>query len=229
MITDENPALILFDFDGVIADSEVISLATLCDALNDYGVVLSLEDTRARFLGKSVDKIVSEVREQQPDADWNDFALHWHTILFARFASDLTPVPGVTDLLDRLDAAALPYCIASSSGFTRIRFALDAMGLSARFRHIFSAEEVQNGKPAPDLFLHAARQMSTPPARCIVIEDSPYGIQAARSAGMTAIGFLGGAHLKDTQTQHRRLLLEQGAHRITRKLAEINQLFATPE
>jgi len=218
-ITD--PALVIFDFDGVVADSEVISLATLADALRKYDIDLTLAEVRRRFLGKSIDKIIAEVRGQSAEVQWDGFVPHWHGILFARFAKDLTPVPGVVNLLDRLDAAGLPYCIASSSGFERIRFALDVMGLSPRFSHVFSAQEVRRGKPAPDLFLHAASQMGETPDRCLVIEDSPYGIQAARSAGMRAIGFLGGAHLSDIQVDHQTLLLAQGAHTVLHDLDKV--------
>lgn len=213
--------LVIFDFDGVIADSEVISLSSLQVALNDFGVDLDLSEMQHRFLGKSINQIEAEAHTLNPDAKWEGFHTHWHAILFKRFETELAPIPGVIDLLDRLEALHLPYCIASGGSLERISLALRVMGMTSRFGHFFSSEQVKRGKPAPDLFLHAAKTLGAEPERCLVIEDSPFGIQAGRSAGMHTIGFLGGAHLQGSQESHRQLLLAQGAHGVVSELREI--------
>ena len=223
-LTDQKhmvPDLVILDFDGVVADSEIISLSTLQSALCAYGVDLQLKEVRRRYLGKSIKQIKRDAQAQRPDANWDGFDEYWNTILFERFRHDLAPLPGLVSLLDRIEACGLSYCIASSSGFERIGVALGAMGLAARFSHVFSAEQVSYGKPAPDLFLHAAKTIGVPPERCLVLEDSPYGIKAAKSAGMQAFGFVGGAHLEDIRADHSDLLLLQGAHDVVEHLSEI--------
>lgn len=215
------PDLVIFDFDGVVADSEMISLSSLQTVFSDIGVSLDLSEVRRRFLGKSASQIKIETNPLNPDGKWDSFDERWQSVLFERFEKELTPLPGVIDLLDRLDALDLPYCIASSGSLKRIKFALKVMGLTTRFTHVFSSEQVKQGKPAPDLFLHAAKTLGVKPERCMVIEDSTFGIQGARAAGMHTIGFLGGVHLEGLQDSHRHLLLEQGAHDIIYTLDEI--------
>lgn len=215
------PGLLIFDFDGVIADSEIISLSTLQSALRSYGNDLPLEEVRRRFLGKAMKQIKKAMQAQDSDTSWDGFDAHWNAILFDRFRNELRPLPGLVALLDRIEAHGLPYCIASSGGLERIGVALEAIGLGARFSHVFSAEQVRHGKPAPDLFLHAAKTIGVPPDRCLVLEDSPYGIKAATSAGMHALGFVGGAHLEDIQAEHRNLLLDQGARDVVEHLSDL--------
>jgi HAD superfamily hydrolase (TIGR01509 family) len=112
--------------------------------------------------------------------------------LHERFRAELKPVPGIVETLEKLPA---PRCVASSSRPERLRLVLGLTGLLSFFDgHIFSATMVKNGKPAPDLFLHAAREMGVLPERCLVIEDSPAGVEAAKAAGMRVFGFIGGAH-----------------------------------
>jgi HAD superfamily hydrolase (TIGR01509 family) len=119
-----------------------------------------------------------------------DFEQRYHDGLFAGFRSGLQPVPGVVAVLDDLERRGVPYCVASSGTHERIRLALSIVGLLDRFGdRIFSAEDVARGKPAPDLFLHAAARSSTPPERCVVVEDSPAGVAAARTAGMRVVGY----------------------------------------
>jgi HAD superfamily hydrolase (TIGR01509 family) len=211
---DTHVELVIFDFDGVIADSEVISLSTLRDSLEGYGMQMSLDEVRRRCLGVSLAKISQMVAEETGAADLDRFRTDWETSLFARFRRALRPVTGVTDLLDRLVSRDIPYCIASSGTHERIGVALEAMNLRDRFAHVFSAEEVARGKPAPDLFQHAARSLKTHPDRCLVIEDSSFGVTAARAAGMPVIGFLGGAHLLSIRQAHAAELTQAGAHAI---------------
>lgn len=213
--------LVIFDFDGVIADSEVISLSTLRETMARYGLDLSVEEVRRRYLGVASDKAIRDVAANRPERTADGFRETWHDTLFRRFRSELAPVSGLHDLLGEIEALGLPYCIASSSSFQRIGVALEAMRMTERFRHVFSAELVKNGKPAPDLFLHAARQLRTDPERCLVIEDSPFGVRAAKAAGMRAIGFLGGSHLSSIRDDHRVTLIEAGADIVLEDLSEV--------
>lgn len=206
-------SLVVLDFDGVIADSEVISLSTLQTSMQDFGIQLTLDEARAAFLGSSLKNIVSHVREHGA-GEAERFAEHWERKLFDRFRVELAPVASIADLLEMLDGRGLPYCIASSGTFRRIGVALDAMGLTDRFTHIFSSEQVARGKPAPDLFELAAKDMGVAPEACLVIEDSPYGVSAAKAAGMRCVGFTGGQHLNDLKSEHGSLLLEEGADMI---------------
>lgn len=201
----------IFDFDGVIADSEAISLATLRTALAHDGIVRSADDVRDAFLGKSLSAICTYVADHTSTSVAEGFAQRWEHTLFAAFRDTLAPMDGVDNLLDHLTETNTPYCVASSGTFERIGIALDAMGLTDRFPHVFSAEQVAHGKPAPDLFLHAARQMQVRPDVCLVIEDSPYGVCAAQAANMTCIGFIGGGHLDGIAERHGTHLTAQGA------------------
>jgi HAD superfamily hydrolase (TIGR01509 family) len=204
--------LVIFDFDGVVADSEVLSLSTLQRSLSAFGIPLSLEKVREGFLGKSLRSILRYVRDHSPSRSADGFAEHWQHKLFASFREELAPVAGIECVLDQLALNNTPYCIASSGSFERIGVALEAMGLSHRFSHIFSAEQVSIGKPAPDLFLLAAQDMNVAPELCLVIEDSPFGVQAAKSAKIPCIGFLGGSHLADVAERHRAELMMHGAN-----------------
>ena len=184
--------LLIFDCDGVLVDSEPLSVSVLVEALNRRGVVVSEDEAYARFLGRSLSTVAQVLHDDfdhSIDAAFLDDLRHH---LYDRFRLSLKPVPGVAAALDGLDC---PRCVASSSQPERIRLSLSLTGLLKRFEpHIFSASMVENGKPAPDLFLHAANAMGTEPADCIVIEDSPAGIEAARRAGMTVFAFTGGSH-----------------------------------
>ena len=213
--------LVIFDFDGVIADSEVLSLGTLRDALSDRGLPMPLDQVRARFLGKSLASISEYVARHGPDGAATGFAERWQSALFDRLRNELQPMTAVLPFLDELNARGIRHCIASSSSFDRIRLSLTAMRLEDRFPHLFSAEQVQNGKPAPDLFLFTARQMDMAPSACLVIEDSPHGIQGARAANMRVFGFADGAHLNDIQSAHSELMLKAGAERVLKNFAEL--------
>ncbi|HEY1735465.1 MAG TPA: HAD family hydrolase, partial [Methylovirgula sp.] len=184
--------LLIFDCDGVLVDSEIIALDMLAKALNDLGLPHSFEDTRARFMGKSVKDVLVEIETMLGHSLPPDWGQGMNMVLLNRLRNELLPVEGVKDAI-----AALPYprCVASSSQPERIRLSLDVTGLAPLFGdRIFSATQVDHGKPAPDLFLYAAKTCGALPAETIVIEDSPAGITAARRAGMKAIGFAGARH-----------------------------------
>jgi HAD superfamily hydrolase (TIGR01509 family) len=179
--------LVIFDNDGVLVDSEGHANQILSDLLGECGLALGREACIAAFMGSSLGSVRRDVETRLGRALPADFEDRYHARLFEVFRSELAPVPGVLEALDRIDAAT---CVASSGTHERIRLALTTTGLWPRFAgRIFSAQDVPRGKPAPDLFLHAARALGARPSRCAVIEDSPVGIDAANAAGMTAFGF----------------------------------------
>ena len=184
--------LVIFDCDGVLVDSEAIALEVMRAALVELGLTLDLAAVRRRCLGRSLATVVAELREEGYDFDAARREAMGEA-LRARFRSELVAMPGMAALIDRL---AVPACVASSSHTARLHGSLRIAGLWERFeRRIFSADEVARGKPAPDLFLHAARAMNASPAACLVVEDSQPGLEAARAAGMRAVAFMGGSHL----------------------------------
>ena len=182
--------LVIFDCDGVLVDSERISVRVDTKVLAELGWPLSEEEVVERFVGRSEEFMASEIEARlgRPLApDWDDGYRAWYR---QAFEAELTPVDGVVDALDRIST---PTCVASSSSHERIRYTLELTGLYERFAgRIFSAADVVNAKPAPDLFLHAAERMGAAPGACAVVEDSRFGLEAARAAGMTAFAYAGG-------------------------------------
>lgn len=184
--------LVIFDCDGVLVDSEAISVDVLRSVIGEAGGSVSEDTAYQRFLGRSM-AAVSEILLADFGVAMTDRQLdRVRARIQARFARELKPVPGVRTVLEALK---LPRCVASSSAPDRILYSLTVTGLLGLLApHLFSASMVERGKPAPDLFLHAARAMGVPPQHCVVVEDSPVGIEAARSAGMRAFAFTGGTH-----------------------------------
>ena len=188
------PQLIIFDCDGVLIDSEVISARQLIAELKGYGVDMDMAFVSRHFLGRSYPVVLREVRERWGVALPDRFEADYRERLLAAFARELVPMPGV---VEALAALSLPFCLATSSSPERMRRSLQITGLAALFEgRAFTASEVPRGKPAPDLFLHAAARMGVPPAACIVIEDSLNGIRAGLAAGMEVWHFTGGSHLR---------------------------------
>lgn len=189
---DRHPRLVIFDCDGVLVDSEAISVEVLLDVLAEAGCPMTAEEGYRRFLGRSIASIVRTLSEEEGLTLTDAHLQSIRARLRQRFTEDLRPIPGVAETVPRL---GLPVCVASSSQPDRIRHSLELTGLWPLFApHVFSATEVARGKPAPDLFLHAARTMEVAPAECVVVEDSPAGIRAAQAAGMAVVGFTGGSH-----------------------------------
>ena len=186
--------LVIFDFDGVLVDSEPLSIGVLVEGLASIGYRIDEATASERFLGHSLAAVQGMLRDELGFDLPTDRLEAMRLSLFERFRRELKPMPGIAQALDRL---AVPYCVASSSLLERIRISLEVTGLLARFApNIFSAEMVPRGKPAPDLFLYAAKQMGVEPASCLVIEDSAPGITAAHNAGMRVFAFLGGSHAR---------------------------------
>lgn len=182
--------LVIFDCDGVLVDSEPIAVRIDVEMLAELGVEMSEAEVITRYVGRSPEVIVADVEARLGTRVPDGWLERGDTRLREAFEAELTPVAGIEQALD---AIAMPTCVASSSGHEFLRLKLELTGLYTRFAgHIFSASEVANGKPAPDLFLHAARRMGVEPSNCVVVEDSRYGVQAARAAGMDVLGYAGG-------------------------------------
>ncbi|MGW9437893.1 HAD family hydrolase [Streptomyces sp. NPDC055607] len=183
--------LVIFDNDGVLVDSEPISNTLLAGYLTELGHPTSYEDSLRDYMGSAMHRVHDLVEERTGQRLPVDFDDVFHARVFAAFQAELEPVPGAEDVLKRLVDAGIPYCVASSGSHERIRVGHRKTGLYAWFRdeNVFSSEDVGRGKPAPDLFLHAAARMGVEPARCVVVEDSRLGVQAALAAGMDVYGF----------------------------------------
>jgi HAD superfamily hydrolase (TIGR01509 family) len=179
---------VIFDCDGVLVDSEPISNRVLAELLTQEGLPMTAEESVEAFMGRSW-KTVAAWAEAHGAPLPEGFRRRYLDAMFAVFEAELKPVPGV---VAALDAISLPNCVASSASIEKMRFTLGHTGLWDRFEgRIFSATEVAHGKPAPDLFLHAAGSMGWEPADCAVVEDSPAGVEAGLSAGMTVFGYAG--------------------------------------
>ena len=182
--------LVIFDCDGVLIDSERLSIRVEVEVLSELGWPLSEAEVVERFVGRPDRENRATIERhlgRELPAGWSEQVKRRHREVYA---AELTPVPGVREALDRI---SLPSCVASSSTHDHLRYTLALTGLYERFAgRIFSAEDVARGKPAPDLFLYAAERMSADPAGCLVVEDSLAGVQAARAAGMRILAFAGG-------------------------------------
>ncbi|MFC1430804.1 HAD family hydrolase [Streptacidiphilus sp. N1-3] len=184
--------LVIFDNDGVLVDSEPISNRLLADYLTELGFPTTVEDSYRDFMGAAAHTVHDTIAERYNGARLHDsFDEDFHARVFAAFREQLAAVPGAAELLKQVRESGVRYCVASSAHHAWIRTALGTCGLSGFFtdEQLFSAQDVARGKPAPDLFLHAARTMGVPPERCVVLEDSPLGVAAARAAGMDVYGY----------------------------------------
>ena len=189
-----SPRLVIFDCDGVLVDSEPIAIAVLREFLRGIGLSISEDEAYATFLGRGWGTVLDVVAARTGHGVSEAETKAMRAALIARFKTELKVMPGAFSALDALDDRI--FCVASSSVPERLTASLTVTGLMPRFApHIFSASEVVNAKPAPDLFLHVAARMGVDPAACVAIEDSPTGIVAARAAGMRVVAFLGGSHI----------------------------------
>jgi HAD superfamily hydrolase (TIGR01509 family) len=186
--------LIIFDCDGVLVDSEVISCRAHAETLTRHGYPITSEQVFDRFLGRSTRQAHLEVEAELGRSLPDDFNTQLQDELYRSFEATLQAVPYIDQALDAITQAV---CVASSGSHERMRVSLGCAGLYDRFApNIFSATQVTHGKPAPDLFLFAAEQMRAAPERCLVIEDSIPGVTGAVAAGMTVLGFHGGSHCR---------------------------------
>jgi HAD superfamily hydrolase (TIGR01509 family) len=185
-------ALIIFDCDGVLIDSERLAIRADAAVFAEYGLPVSAQDIKTRYVGLSKAAMFADLEKRLGHALPPSLDRALQARIAAFFEAELQAMPGVAALLDGLKT---PSCVASSSAHARLKHSLSLTGLYDRFApNVFSASDVARGKPAPDLFLFAAEQMKALPQHCLVIEDSMAGIEAAKAAGMTAYGFCGGSH-----------------------------------
>jgi HAD superfamily hydrolase (TIGR01509 family) len=204
--------LIIYDFDGVIADSEVLANTVVAEMVTSLGLPTTLADSYSLYMGKRFAEVVALVERSIGCVLPPTFAAELQTRTLARFREELRLVDGVREYIDAF--AHIPRCIASSSSPDRLAFCLDVLGLQSLFgSHVFSASAVARGKPHPDIFLHAAQQMGVPPANSIVLEDGASGVEAAIAAGMTVIRILAASHIPSDQ---RARLCSAGAHHVAR-------------
>lgn len=186
--------LIIFDCDGVLVDSEVISCRAHAETLTRHGYPITSDQVFDRFLGRSMRKATLEIEAELGRRLPDDFQTQVYAEIFRLFAASLEATPHINEALA---AITMPVCVASSGPPEKISASLNHVRLYDRFApHIFSAVQVSNGKPAPDLFLFAANEMRTSPARCLVIEDSVAGVTGALAAGMRVFGYHGGSHCR---------------------------------
>jgi len=209
------PDLIIFDCDGVLVDSEVLSCACLSELLGECGIALSEDEVVELFLGRSTAALLSHYKDDSrfvPGA----FLPELKSRVLQRFSEKLRPIPGIEAVVSQLEC---PSCVASSSDLDRVRRSLELTGLAPLFGdRLYTAQMVARGKPAPDLFLHAAGQMRAAPSRTLVIEDSVSGVAAAKAAGMAVWGFVGGSHYR--ARDGRAMLYDAGADRVFERMAD---------
>ena len=208
--------LVIFDCDGVLVDSELLSCRCLSETLANCGIDADVNTVLDLFLGRSVASVVEHyaaLGRQVPGRFAADLAAR----VRADFEASLQPMPGVRALLSDL---RIPCCVASSSNLQRVGFSLELTGLARFFgNRLYTAEMVLRGKPEPDLFLHAAERMRADPRRTLVIEDSVSGVKAGKAAGMTVWGFVGGSHYADRDGRAR--LRQAGADDVFTSMADI--------
>lgn len=209
--------LLILDCDGVVVDSEPITLRVLATMLGELGVSMSSADVAGRFTGHTFAHTLELVAELVDAPLPQEFATEYRDRTFAALDAELKPVPGIEAALDQID---IPYCIASNGPHGKMRKTLGITSLLARFDgRLFSSADVPRGKPFPDLFLHAARHFAVPPSSCLVVEDSASGVLAALAAGMSVFGFCAGT---DAAT-----LRSAGAHKVFRHMSELPSLVAS--
>ena len=212
--------LLIFDCDGVLVDSELVALEVLSAMMTEYGRPMDVAACRDAFMGQHNDDIIRGIEARIGRALPGE-GPRMRQRMLARLERELKPVPGTAALLGRLEG---PRCVASSSDRARIGLTLRWTGLDRFFgEHIFSGMDVACGKPAPDLFLHAAASMGVAPADCLVIEDSVAGVVAGVAAGMRVIGFTGGSH---TDPGHAERLRAAGAQAVVADMIDLAAVLA---
>ncbi|MBA2648675.1 MAG: HAD family phosphatase [Legionella sp.] len=197
--------LIIFDCDGVLVDSEMIVTNHLVRCLSDHGYHICSEDWIKRFTGKTDQLIYHEINaEMQKPVITNTVIKKMQQQIHSLLYKEVRATPGIEEVFTHVQKIGISMCVASSGTIEKINNSLTVTGLNTYFqpKHLFSAQSVKQGKPAPDLFLFAAKQMGFQPQDCLVIEDSVAGIKAASSAGMKVLGFIGGSHAKYAWYEH---------------------------
>lgn len=212
------PDLIIFDCDGVLVDSEVLSCRCLSQVLAKYGIDLGVDQALDLFLGRSLTAVLEHYAALGRSIP-AQFPAELSTEVRNAFVSALCPIEGVNAMLEGLQ---IPHCVASSSDVDRVSFSLSLTGLAPHFdSRLYTSQMVARGKPAPDLFLYAAERMQADPNHTLVIEDSISGVKAGKAAGMTVWGFVGGSHYQSRDGKA--MLHEAGADRVFGRMTDFWQ------
>lgn len=207
---------VIFDMDGCLVDSEPLCLGTITDEMHDLGLGdVTVQELGEKFLGVSIAKIERFAADRLGHAVPPGFANRIEDKLLRRYQSELSRIKGADALLRRLKQEGLALGLATGASERRMCSTLEIAQLADHFGpRAVSADHVPAGKPAPDIFLEAARRMARDPSACLVVEDSPHGVAGAVSAGMSPVGFVGGSHLMGREHQHAQMLIEAGAVKI---------------
>ncbi len=210
------PALVIFDCDGVLIDSEIVFGRVLGECLIAEGFPISIAEAMMLGIGKNRLNLTAEVEHRFGRSLPDKFFETMRAQVDIAFERELRPIPGIEELLTGL---AVPRCVASNSHLDRVRHALSVTQLLPLFEpHVFSASQVARGKPAPDLFLFAAGQLDARPQECLIVEDSTTGVEAAIAAGMPVVGFCGGSHCPG---DHADRLTDAGCSRVFARMADL--------
>jgi HAD superfamily hydrolase (TIGR01549 family) len=211
---------LIFDFDGVIADSEAIANTVLAEIVTALGHPTTLDQSLTRYSGSRWDEVMAEIEVAIGKPLPSDFSGQLKLATLDRFRTDLKEVSGATNFIRRF--SNIPRCIASSSSIDRLQLCLSVLKLEAEFgNHVFSADMVARGKPHPDIFLFAAAKLGVSPNECLVIEDSAGGIRAAVAAGMTTIGLCAASHIREG---HDAKLRDAGAVHLAQSWSDVEHL-----
>jgi HAD superfamily hydrolase (TIGR01509 family) len=187
---------LIFDFDGVIADSEAIANSVLAETITDLGYPTTMDQSLIRYSSRRWVDVMAEIEAVTGRPLPASFSNDLKQATFEKFRTDLKEVSGAKNFIRRF--SQLPRCIASSSSIDRLQLCLSVLALETEFgSHVYSADMVARGKPHPDIFLFAADKLGVNPRQCLVIEDSAGGIKAAVAAGMTAVGLCAASHIRD--------------------------------
>ncbi|MGS1011107.1 HAD family hydrolase [Achromobacter anxifer] len=216
------PSLVIFDCDGVLIDSEIIAARAQSRALAAHGIAITPEEAARRFAGIPDADMWQTLQQENSRSLPEGFARDYADGLEATFRQELRALPGALDTVRTLRERGLQVCVASSSTPPKLEAALKLVGLWDEFApNVFSTAQVAHGKPAPDVFLFAARQMRAAILECVVVEDSVPGVRAARAARMRAIGYVGATHNGPDQRQR---LLDEGASDVIDDLRRLPDL-----
>jgi HAD superfamily hydrolase (TIGR01509 family) len=213
-----SPLLVIFDCDGVLVDSEPIANQIFVQLLTEEGLSITYEEAIQKFIGLSKNAITELIENEFGTALKESFFHELRGRTFAAFETDLQPIKGIKEALDQI---IHPKCVASSGDYIKIKKTLELTKLFSLFEpNIFSATEVEKGKPAPDLFLFAAERMGIEPENCCVIEDSIYGVQAGVAAGMKVLGY--------AKARNSEIFLQAGATLVFDNMNELPKLLKVP-
>lgn len=211
---------VIFDMDGCLVDSEPLCLSAIAGEMRALGLKdITAHDIGERFLGVAMSKIESYAAESLGRDLPPGFATRIEDKLIQRYHAELTRILGAEALLSRLALEGFTLGLATGASVRRMCSTLKISQLAHHFgQRAVSAEHVAAGKPAPDIFVEAAKRMDLDPSACLVVEDSPHGVAGAVRAGMAPIGFVGGSHLKGREEEHSKTLIEAGATRVFQDL-----------